>query len=88
MRPPCAASRRQALQPRVLHQDAAQPGYEPECLCPCLVCHPDPPRYHRILWVVRELYGDEVMRLMREARERLIGGEPPRDPTLPNPEVP
>jgi hypothetical protein len=58
-------------------------GYEPECLCPCLVCHPDPGHYHRILWVVREAYGPETERLMREARERLLGGEPPRDSTLP-----
>jgi hypothetical protein len=62
--------------------------YEPECLCPCLVCHPDSSAYHRVLWVVRELYGDEVARLMREARERLIGGEPPRDPTLSKPDAP
>ncbi|MDE2102678.1 MAG: hypothetical protein KGL39_35870 [Patescibacteria group bacterium] len=57
--------------------------YEPECLCPCLACHPkDEPfekvkpdgtgdRYQEIAHVVGKLFGPETERIMREARRRV-----------------
>jgi hypothetical protein len=59
------------------------PGYDPECVCPCLDCHPVDVDYQAALDVVRKVYGRTAADTMEMARRMAlaahhVGAEPTR----------
>lgn len=47
-------------------------GYDAECVCPCLECHPAEVSYDSALHVVRDLYGRTAADMMETARVRVL----------------
>lgn len=47
-------------------------GYDAECVCPCLECHPAEVAYNNALDVARDLYGRTAADMLEAARVRVI----------------